>query len=60
MSSQATEMMVLLQELALLKELDAKYERGPRGEAETAEFEKRKRRRQEINDQIVILGKTVT
>ena len=59
MGAESAEMMTLLQELAMIKELDAKYEGGPKGEAETAEFEKRKRRRREISDQIVALGGTV-
>jgi hypothetical protein len=60
MGGDASEMMVLLQELALMKEMDAKYEGGPKGEAETAEFESRKQRRQEICEQIVALGGTVS
>ena len=53
-------MMGLLQELALMKEMDAKYAGGAKGEAETAEFETRKHRRQEICHQIVALGGTVS
>jgi hypothetical protein len=58
MSAKATEMMGLLQELALMKEQDAKYENGSKGEAETAEFENRKHRRQEISQHICALGGT--
>jgi hypothetical protein len=60
MSADASEMMGLLQELALMKEMDAKYEGGAKGEAETAEYENRKHRRQEICHQIVALGGTVS
>jgi hypothetical protein len=60
MSDKAAEMLGLLQELAVMKEQDAKYESGPKGEAETAEFEHRKHRRREICDQIVALGGTVS
>jgi hypothetical protein len=60
MGADSSEMMTLLQELALIKEMDAKYERGAKGEAETAEFETRKHRRQEICHQIVELWGTVS
>jgi hypothetical protein len=59
MTGEAAEMMGLLRELALMKEMDAEYERGPKGEAEAVEFEERKRRRQEISERIVSLGGTV-
>jgi len=49
-------MMDLLKELALLKELDSKYETGPRSELEVSEFDKRQNRRREIADQIKALG----
>ena len=58
MSAKAAEMMGLLQELALIKDQDAKYESGPKGEAETAEYENRKQRRQAISHQICALGGT--
>jgi hypothetical protein len=60
MSDKAVEMMGLLQELALMKEMDAKFENGAKGEAEAAEHENRKSRRREICDKIVGLGGTVS
>ena len=60
MSDNAVEMMGLLQELALLKELDAKFERGTKSDVEAAEHESRKSRRREICDKIVGLGGTVS
>jgi hypothetical protein len=45
-------MMGLLQELALLKELDKEHESGARSEAEIAEFNSHQRRREEISAQI--------
>jgi hypothetical protein len=60
MSAGSSEMLSLLQELALMKEMDAKYEGGAKGAAETAEFENRKHRRREICEQIVALGGTVS
>lgn len=60
MSAKETEMMGLLQELALMKEQDAKYESGPKDQAEIAEFENRKHRRRQISQQIVALGGTAS
>ena len=48
--------MNLLQELALLKQLDKTYDTGPKVESDNVEFERRQRRRQEIADQIKTLG----
>ena len=59
MSSKPSEqMMDLLQELALLKDLDKDDERGFRSDVQAAEFESRQRRRQEIGDQIKALGES--
>jgi hypothetical protein len=59
MSSKPSEqMMDLLQELALLKELDGAHERGPKSNEKIAEFDRRQRRREEIGDQIKALGKS--
>jgi hypothetical protein len=46
------QMMDLLKELALLKELDQKYDAGSRTDPETTEFEGRQSRRREISHQI--------
>ena len=51
-------MMDLLKELAVIKQLDEKYESGPRSELEISEFEKRQNRRQEIADRIKALGES--
>jgi hypothetical protein len=60
MSSKPSEqMMDLLQELALLKDLDDKDdEKGFRSDVQVAEFDSRQRRRQEIGDQIKALGES--
>jgi hypothetical protein len=50
------EMMTLLKELALLKELDEKHEAGTGLGVDAAELESRKHRRQEITEQIKALG----
>ena len=57
MSLQSETMMSLLKELALLKELDERSE-ASKSEGETAEFEARQNRRQEITEQIKALGET--
>jgi len=49
-------MIDLLQELALIKELDKQYEIGLRSEAEIVEFERRQGRRVEIGGQIKALA----
>ena len=49
-------MMNLLQELAMLKQLDKTYDTGTKVESAAVEFEQRQRRRQEIADQIKTLG----
>jgi hypothetical protein len=55
MSTRPSEqMMDLLKELALLKELDGKHETG--SPVDTIEIESRKSRRQEICEQIKALG----
>jgi hypothetical protein len=57
MSSKPSEqMMNLLKELALLKEMDEKHETGLGSGIDTAELESRKNRRQEICEQIKALG----
>ncbi len=56
MSSKSSELMGLLKELSLIKELDEKYEGGPKSDLEAAEFQQRQHRRQEITDQIKALG----
>jgi hypothetical protein len=59
MSSKPSEqMMDLLQELALLKELDRNEEKGFGSHVQAAESDSRKRRRQEIGDQIRALGES--
>jgi hypothetical protein len=59
MSSKPSEqMMDLLQELALLKELDKDGEKVLRSDVQAAESDSRKRRRQEIGDQIKALGES--
>ena len=57
MSSKPSEqMMDLLQELALLKELDEDDEKRFGSDVQAAEHDNRKRRRQEIGAQIKALG----
>jgi hypothetical protein len=57
MSSKPSEqMMDLLQELALLKELDKDDEKSSRSHLQPADIHSRQRRRQEIGDQIKALG----
>ena len=57
MSTKASEqMMVLLKELAMLKELDAKRETGAGSDVDNAELESRQNRRREITEQIKALG----
>jgi hypothetical protein len=56
MSTPSEQMMDLLKELALLKQADEKHENGSGSEADAAELESRKKRRQEISDQIKALG----
>jgi hypothetical protein len=57
MSSKPSEqMMNLLKELALLKEMDEKHETRLGSDVDTAELESRKNRRQEICEQIKALG----
>lgn len=57
MSTKPSEqMMDLLKELALLKELDEKHEAGSGSEVDDAELESRRRRRHEICEQIKALG----
>jgi hypothetical protein len=59
MSSKPSEkMMDLLQELALLKELDRAHESGPKSNLQIAEFDLRQQRRQEIGDQIKALAQS--
>jgi hypothetical protein len=61
MSSKPSEqMMDLLQELALLKELDRSDERGPESNMQKTELDRRERRRREIGDQIKALGESTT
>jgi hypothetical protein len=50
------QMMDLLKELALLKQLDEKHETGTGSDANAAELESRKIRRREISEQIKALG----
>jgi hypothetical protein len=59
MSSKPSEqMMDLLQELALLKELDKDHKEASKSDVQAAESDSRKRRRQEIGDQIKALGES--
>ncbi|MGB8580794.1 MAG: hypothetical protein WCD47_08225 [Candidatus Sulfotelmatobacter sp.] len=61
MSSKPSEqMMDLLQELALLKELDKDHKEGLGSDVQAAESESRQRRRQEIGDQIKALGESTS
>jgi hypothetical protein len=57
MSTKASEqMMVLLKELAMLKELDEKHESGTGSDVDNTELESRQNRRREITEQIKALG----
>ena len=57
MSTKPSEqMMDLLKELVLLKELDQRHETGSESGADTAEHESRENRRREIAEQIRALG----
>jgi hypothetical protein len=57
MSTKPSEqMMDLLKELVLLKELDEKHETGTGSGVDTAELESRKDRRREITEQIKALA----
>ena len=56
MSAKSERMMDLLQELALIKELDQQHEIGLRSKVEIAEFERRQDRRVEIGGQIKALA----
>jgi hypothetical protein len=49
-------MMGLLKELALLKDLDERYEKEPTSKSGNSEFEDRQNRRREITNQIKTLG----
>lgn len=50
------QMMDLLKELAMLKELDEKHETRSGSDVDTADLESRKKRRHEICEQIKALG----
>ena len=57
MSTESSQqMMDLLKELAMLKELDEKPEKGLGSDVDTADLESRKKRRHEICEQIKALG----
>ena len=57
MSTESSEqMMVLLKELAMLKQLDEKLETVRGSDVDTAELESRQNRRREITEQIKALG----
>ena len=57
MSTKPSELMLdLLKELALIKELDQQYEKGPRSKVAVVEFESRENRRREISDQMKALA----
>ncbi len=57
MSTKASEqMMVLLKELAMLKELDEQHETRTGSDVENAELESRQNRRRQITEQIKALG----
>jgi hypothetical protein len=57
MSTESSQqMMDLLKELAMLKELDEKRETGLGSDVDTADLESRKKRRHEICEQIKALG----
>jgi hypothetical protein len=55
-SKSSEEMMDLLKELAMLKEMDEKHETAAGSDVDTAELESRKKRRHEICEQIKALG----
>lgn len=56
MSAKSSELLDLLKELALLKELDEQHGGKTKSESEIAEFEDRQNRRREISDQIKALA----
>jgi hypothetical protein len=61
MSTESSEqMMELLKELALLKQLDEKKERGEISDENITELESRENRRREIADQIKALGEAAS
>jgi hypothetical protein len=55
-TTQSEEMMDLLKELAMLKQLDEKHAAGTELNVDAAALESRKTRRQEICEQIKALG----
>ncbi len=55
-SESSEEMMDLLKELALLKEMDEKHEHLSGPDVKASEVESRKKRRHEICEQIKVLG----
>jgi hypothetical protein len=56
-SEQSDEMMVLLQEKAVLKQLDEEYAVSPRTQESIREYRQRRRRQAEISKQMRELGK---
>ena len=57
MSTESSQqMMDLLKELAMIKDLDEKHETGSGSDVDTADLESRKKRRHEICEQIKALG----
>jgi hypothetical protein len=61
MSTESSEqMMELLKELALLKQLDEKEERGEISDENITDLESRENRRREIADQIKALGEAAS
>ena len=55
-SESSDEMMELLKELALLKEMDEKHENLPGSDVTASDLESRKKRQDEIRAQIKALG----
>jgi iron-sulfur cluster repair protein YtfE (RIC family) len=57
MSSEGSELMLgLLKELSVFKTMDEDYSAGPKGRVETAAYEERERRRQEIKQEMQTLA----
>jgi len=55
-TTQSEEMMDLLKELAMLKQLDEKHAAASKSDVDAGELESRQNRRREITEQIKALG----
>jgi hypothetical protein len=61
MSARTSELMMdLLKEMALLKQLEDDYEKGPKSDLKHAESDARKSRRSEICEQMKALAETAS